>query len=168
MSEAIQTKKAVSVSEMARMAGLSRSRFYQLIGTAFPPPVYDAKTRRPFYTASQQQTCLEVRHRNCGIDGRPVLFYARRPMQSVRPQGRRKSKSSSPKSGRRGSQQQDRVPAHRPGCPGEHYRPSSSWLTYSNWTQSGQVDGSIRRIRAVIAPRYQPGSSASGGRKRPG
>ncbi len=101
MSEAIQTKKAVSVSEMARMAGLSRSRFYQLIGTAFPPPVYDAKTRRPFYTASQQQTCLEVRHRNCGIDGRPVLFYARRPMQSVRPQGRRKSKSSSPKSGSR-------------------------------------------------------------------
>src|SRR5207249_1777138 len=23
--------------------------------------------------------CLEVRRRNCGIDGKPILFYARRP-----------------------------------------------------------------------------------------
>jgi hypothetical protein len=25
-----------------------------------------------------QQVCLEVRQRNCEIDGRPVLFYAKR------------------------------------------------------------------------------------------
>ena len=38
MSDEFQTKAAVSVAEMARMVGLSRSRFYQLIGTAFPQP----------------------------------------------------------------------------------------------------------------------------------
>ena len=71
-----QTKTAVSVSEMSRMVGLSRQRFYQLIGSTFPYPLYHVSTRRPFYTADLQQVCLEVRRRNCGIDGKPVLFYA--------------------------------------------------------------------------------------------
>jgi hypothetical protein len=71
-------KQAISVAEMARQVGLSRARFYQLIGTAFPCPVYDVATRRPYYPADLQAVCLEVRHRNCGIDGKPVLFYARR------------------------------------------------------------------------------------------
>jgi hypothetical protein len=70
--------KALSVSEMARSVGLSRARFYQLQGAAFPLPVYDLRTRRPYYTEAQQQVCLEVRRKNCGIDGRPVLFYASR------------------------------------------------------------------------------------------
>ena len=73
-----QTKVAVSVSEMARMMGLSRSRFYQLIGSALPFPIYDVATRRPIYDQQLQQTCLEVRRRNCGIDGKPILFYAAR------------------------------------------------------------------------------------------
>ena len=36
------------------------------------------ETRRPFFTQQMQETCLEVRRRNCGINGRPVLFYSRR------------------------------------------------------------------------------------------
>ena len=71
-------KEAVSVAEMARMIGLSRARFYQLIGSTFPPPVYDVASRRPFYTSDLQAKCLDVRHRNCGINGKPVMFYARR------------------------------------------------------------------------------------------
>src|SRR5439155_24352140 len=78
MAVEVLTKTAVTVAEMARMVGLSRARFYQLLGTAFPHPLYDVTTRRPSYTEEQQRTCLEVRRRNCGIDGRPVLFYARR------------------------------------------------------------------------------------------
>ena len=78
MSEEFQTKAAVSVAEMARMVGLSRSRFYQLIGTAFPQPERQPGTGRPVYTEALQQVCLEVRRRNCGIDGKPVLFYASR------------------------------------------------------------------------------------------
>jgi hypothetical protein len=73
-----KTKAVVTIAELARMVGLSRARFYQLLGTAFPPPVYDIKTRRPYYTEEQQKVCLEVRRRNCGVDGKPILFYARR------------------------------------------------------------------------------------------
>jgi hypothetical protein len=78
MSVPKETKAAVTVAEMARMVGLSRSRFYQLIGTAFPEPERQPGTGRPIYTEQLQQVCLEVRRRNCGIDGKPVLFYARR------------------------------------------------------------------------------------------
>src|ERR1700675_2313271 len=78
MSEQIETKAAVTVAEMARMCGLSRSRFYQLIGTAFPQPERQPETARPIYTEAQQQVCLEVRRRNCGIEGKPILFYSRR------------------------------------------------------------------------------------------
>ena len=72
------TKAAVSVSEMARMVGLSRQRFNQLRGTAFPEPDTDPATGRPYYGQEKQLICLEVRRRNCGIDGRVVLFYSRR------------------------------------------------------------------------------------------
>src|SRR5947209_14943338 len=78
MSTQKETKAAVTVAEMARMVGLSRSRFYQLIGTAFPEPERQPGTGRPVYTEELQEVCLEVRRRNCGIDGKPVLFYARR------------------------------------------------------------------------------------------
>jgi hypothetical protein len=88
-----ETKAAVTVAEMARMCSLSRSRFYQLIGSAIPEPSRDDRGR-PYYNAEQQQVCLEVRRRNCGVDGRPILFYA--PRHSV-PVARRKPK---PKTGR--------------------------------------------------------------------
>jgi hypothetical protein len=78
MSAAKGTKAAVTVAEMARMVGLSRSRFYQLLGTAFPAPERQPGTGRPMYTEALQQACLEVGKRNRGIDGRSVLFYARR------------------------------------------------------------------------------------------
>ena len=74
----VETKVAVTVAEMARMVGLSRARFYQLLGTAFPLPVYDVTTRRPLFVEEMQRVCLEVRRRNCGIDGKPILFYCRR------------------------------------------------------------------------------------------
>lgn len=75
----VQTKVAVTVAEMARMVGLSRARFYQLQESGvFPLPVYDVSSRRPFYDEEAQRTCLEVRRRNCGINGKPILFYARR------------------------------------------------------------------------------------------
>lgn len=77
MSVQSPTKSAVSVSEMARMCGLSRARFYQLMNEGvFPPPVYSVANRRPFFDEEAQKTCLEVKRRNCGINGQPVLFYS--------------------------------------------------------------------------------------------
>ena len=91
----MNVKEAVSVAEMARMVGLSRARFYQLIGTAFPPPVYDVASRRPFYNRELMDLVMEVRHRNCGVDGKPVLFYARR-MVIAPPAPKRSRKKSTP------------------------------------------------------------------------
>jgi hypothetical protein len=73
-----ETKAVVTVSEMARMCGLSRARFYQLVRAGvFPAPAYDVSTRRPIYVEETQKVCLEVRRKNCGVNGKPVLFYAR-------------------------------------------------------------------------------------------
>jgi hypothetical protein len=79
MTDNIVMKSAVSVTEMARMVGLSRARFYQLVrrGT-FPPADQDSVTGRPCYFEEKQRQVLEVRRRNCGVDGKPLLFYSRR------------------------------------------------------------------------------------------
>jgi hypothetical protein len=75
----IQTREAVTITEMAAMVELSRSRFHQLVKSGvFPPPVYDPRTRRPYYTPGQQRAILDVRDSNCGVDGKPVLFYSTR------------------------------------------------------------------------------------------
>jgi len=90
MSVEVRTKAIVSVAEMARMCGLSRARFYQLVQTGvFPPPLYSIATRRPFFPEMMQEVCLEVRRRNCGINGKPVMFYARRFGSSVVPKPKR-------------------------------------------------------------------------------
>src|SRR5207344_1180857 len=91
----IESKAAVTVAEMSRMVGLSRARFYQLIGSAFPHPVYDVATKRPFYSEEAQKVCLEVRRRNCGIDGKPILFYAKRlPVAPLKRMLKSENKSS--------------------------------------------------------------------------
>lgn len=79
MTDNIMTKTVVSVTEMARMVGLSRARFYQLVkrGT-FPPSDQDSVTHRPCYLEDKQRQILEARRRNCGGDGKPILFYSRR------------------------------------------------------------------------------------------
>ena len=92
-----QTKSVVSVSEMARMVGLSRQRFHQLRGTTFPEPDYNPETNRPFYDEEKQAVCLSVRQRNCGVDGKPILFYARRNDVGV-PRKTRKPSAPKPKS----------------------------------------------------------------------
>jgi len=84
----IETKAAVTVAEMARMIGMSRARLYQLMGKAFPKPKRD-ESGRPYFDEEQQQTILEVRRRNCGIDGKPILFYAPRNTISTTPVKRR-------------------------------------------------------------------------------
>ena len=79
----LEARAAVTVSEMAELVELSRARFYELIGTAFPHPVYDVITRRPLYDHELRDSCLEVRRTGRGIDGRPVLFNRKRQTNSV-------------------------------------------------------------------------------------
>lgn len=79
MSVEFTTKSVVSITEMARMVGLSRARFYQLVrkGT-FPTADRELLSQRPCYGEEKQRQILDARRRNCGIDGTPVLFYSRR------------------------------------------------------------------------------------------
>lgn len=98
MSTEQNTKTVVSVSEMARMVGLSRQRFYQLAGSTFPSPIYDIESRRPFFTEEMQRICLEVRRRNCGVDGKPVMFYSKGHQLSKQQKPKRKKvKPTTPK-----------------------------------------------------------------------
>ncbi len=81
------TKRSVSVSEMARMLGLSRARFYQLMSEGvFPQPERNPQTNRPYFDQEQQKLCLLVRQTNQGANGRTVLFYGRRLDRSSMPQ----------------------------------------------------------------------------------
>ena len=71
-------KVVVSVSEMARLTGLSRARFCSLVKEGvFPQPVYSLRNRRPFYTRELQQICLQVKQENVDCLGRPFIFYAK-------------------------------------------------------------------------------------------
>jgi hypothetical protein len=67
------------VNKLAKKIGLSRPRFYQLQKAGvFPPPVYSIWTKRPMYTQSLQQICMEIRRRGIGYNGLTVIFYAER------------------------------------------------------------------------------------------
>lgn len=70
---------AVSVSQMADMCNLSRSRWYSLVGEGtFPPPVRIESGNRPIYVRELIQKCLEIRRTGVGLDGRFVVFNRKR------------------------------------------------------------------------------------------
>ena len=80
-------KSAISVSEMAMEIGLSRSRFYGLMeGGKFPPPIYDLKTRRPFYDERLQDICLQIRQTGIAYDNCRIMFNTIRQKPNERPQ----------------------------------------------------------------------------------
>lgn len=79
-------KVAISVKEMAQMCGLSRQRFGQLVKAGgFPAPLRDEVSGRPYYPPELQQVCLDVRRRNCGINGKVVMFYSARTPAAPKP-----------------------------------------------------------------------------------
>ena len=51
-----QIKVAVSIAEMARVVGLSRQRFHQPIGTAFPFPIYSHRHSSPILPGGSAAT----------------------------------------------------------------------------------------------------------------
>ena len=74
-------KSVITVTEMAELCRLSRSRFYDLIQQGvFPQPVRHPSSKRPMYDRGQQEKCLEIRQTGIGMNGRPVLFN-RKPRQ---------------------------------------------------------------------------------------
>lgn len=94
---------AMSVTDIARLVGLGRSRFHQLIKEGvFPSPCKCPETGRPYYDSVGQLTCLDVRRTHRGINGRTVMFYARKfgRSEDLKSKGRSKplsAQSSSPR-----------------------------------------------------------------------
>lgn len=80
------TKAAISVTEMARLVGMSRNHFFTLCKKGvFPMPVYALSNRRPFFDIDAQQECLRVRASNIGANGQYVMFYPPRNKQPDSP-----------------------------------------------------------------------------------
>ena len=128
-------KSVVSVTEMARLCGLSRSRFYCLIHDGVMPlPSRHPATDRPHYTREQQEQCLAVRRTNCGINGQPMLFYAAR--------------TKSPPTGKPGKN-------HVPPVGGKE-NPVIAELRHG-LEQLGITDASDDKIRAAVAATHPDG-----------
>ena len=84
------SKSAVTVSEMAEMCLLSRSRFYSLLEAGvFPRPVLHPSSKRPMYDLDLQRKCLEIRETGIGMNGVPVLFN-RKPNRIAQRKSQRK------------------------------------------------------------------------------
>jgi hypothetical protein len=84
-------KPACSVIEIIRTLELSPTRFYQLLDQGiFPRPIYDIRTKRPFYSIELQELCLNIRESNIGYNGQYILFYSPRKSK----QGNNSEKSS--------------------------------------------------------------------------
>jgi hypothetical protein len=83
-------KSVITVSEMADLCQLSRSRFYDLIEAGvFPKPVLHPSSKRPMYDRGLQEKCLEIRQTGIGANGQPVLFN-RKPSKAGQPKPLRK------------------------------------------------------------------------------
>lgn len=89
------TKSVVTVSEMAEMCQISRSRFYDLMEAGvFPKPVQHPSSKRPMFDLEMQKKCLEIRQTGIGANGQPVLFN-RRPKNAGQPRPQRRSEPES-------------------------------------------------------------------------
>jgi hypothetical protein len=89
-------KSFVTVSEMAEMCQLSRSRFYDLMeAKVFPKPVQHPSCKRPMFDRGLQEKCLEIRQTGIGVSGQPVLFN-RKPNKEGHPKPIRKPAQTAP------------------------------------------------------------------------
>lgn len=84
MSKDSELKEVYSVTELAAILRLSRTRLYQLQSEGvFPLPVYCPYTKRPFYTVELLKQCLKIRQTGRGFNGRAIIFYQHRKKNIV-------------------------------------------------------------------------------------
>jgi hypothetical protein len=89
------TKAVVSVSELSSILGISRSRFYQLLAqNVFPQPLYDIRTRRPFYSQDLRDKCMEIKETGIAFNGQYILFYTPRKNPGSAPKNAAQKKGS--------------------------------------------------------------------------
>lgn len=70
-----QTPAAISVSQMAELCDISRSRWYELVDAkVFPAPVVLLPIKRPVYDRTLIEKCLQIKESGIGLSGSPVVF----------------------------------------------------------------------------------------------
>ena len=90
------TKPIVSVNEICKMIGLSRSRFYQLLDSGFfPKPLIDERSNRPYFDSKLQKQILECRKTGIGADGSYMLFYSPRKKEGYSKKSIKRKKTDS-------------------------------------------------------------------------
>ena len=125
-------KAAISVSEMARSCGLSRTHFNLLIRTGvMPQPLYSLRNRRPFYDQAHQEMCLQVRATNTAIDGQYVVFYDRRNVNQPGPAPTRLNRAG-------------RSEAHATAGAGAHAELIEGLLALGIQTTTAQIETALR------------------------
>jgi len=66
----------MSINQLCKLMGVSRSRFYQLLNDKFLlPPIYSVDSKRPFYNREMAEKNLSVIKNNMGLNGKVCLFY---------------------------------------------------------------------------------------------
>ncbi len=108
-----------------------------------PEPSRNPETKRPFYSREQQEQCLLVRKTNCGINGKPILFYAQRwDRQQTIPASRTRTNRVASRAGqpRRLTQTDPVIEELRHGL-----------------AQLGLADVAEMKIRAALADTYPDG-----------
>ena len=88
-------KSAVGVAEMAKAVGLCRARFYQLLGSAFPYPIYDVMSEPTVLPARTPGDVPGGPAAEPGIDGKPIMFH-RRGREVALPSPKKRSRSKAP------------------------------------------------------------------------
>ena len=77
-------KAAVSVSEMAELCEVSRSRWYELVDAGvFPAPVVILPIKRPVYDRSLIEKCLQIKETGISLGGWPVVWNRKRKKTSL-------------------------------------------------------------------------------------
>lgn len=78
------TKAVYSIKDIIDVLQLSRARYYQLLkAEILPQPLYDMRTKRPFYNVELYQQCLEVKETCLGVNGQYILFYTPRKKPQI-------------------------------------------------------------------------------------
>lgn len=76
-------KPIASIGELCDMLQISRSRYYQLVNSGFfPKPLYDQRSKRPYFNAALQMQILDSRQSGIGADGSFLLFYSPRKKET--------------------------------------------------------------------------------------
>lgn len=89
-------KRFVTVSEMAELCQISRSRWYDLVHAGvFPKPVLHPSSKCPMYDREMQEKCLEIRATGIGANAQPVLFN-RKPKNNGQPRRAKPAKVAQP------------------------------------------------------------------------